>query len=478
MPKNRILLLLLPLLFLCLHTQAQDSLTVQAFFNQILENHPYSRQAELLSERARMEIRMARGALDPALSGKHSSKEFEGKDYYTKWNGELRVPLLFGPELKAGYEQNTGPFINPESKTSKDGLSYIGITVPIGQGLWTDERRNTLRQAKLMQNLAEAERLGLLNKLLLQAAKDYWDWLYFYREVQLFEEMTELAAFRLRGVRERAKEGDLAAIDTLEALTAVQDRQTQLTQALLSYANAKLKVENYLWSDEGEPLALEPDVVPAATGSELLQLPATTLEQLLEQAKQNHPDLLKLEVKQEQLTAEQRFLSNKLLPKLNLEYNLLQPSFFEGNDVTRNAYWQNNYRLGISFYQPLFLRQERGKRQLNRLKIQENQLSQNQVGREIQNQVLQSFNEWVALAQQIELQLQMVQNYRTLLNGEIIRFQNGESSLFLVNSRELKLMEAQQKLFSLQAKYAKAKANLAWAAGNLSVTVKDEQAGR
>ena len=74
-----------------------------------------------------------------------------------------------------------------------------------------------------------------------------------------------------------------------------------------------------------------------------------------------------------------------------------------------------------------------------------------------------------ALEEQIRLQEQMVENAETLRNGEVVRFENGESSLFLVNAREVKLMESQLKLYALRAKYAKAKTMLYWSAGEIPV---------
>jgi outer membrane protein TolC len=59
----------------------------------------------------------------------------------------------------------------------------------------------------------------------------------------------------------------------------------------------------------------------------------------------------------------------------------------------------------------------------------------------------------------------MVNNYEQLRNGEVQKFEAGESSIFLINSRETKLIEAQAKLIDLQGKYEKEKATLIWAAG-------------
>jgi outer membrane protein TolC len=54
-----------------------------------------------------------------------------------------------------------------------------------------------------------------------------------------------------------------------------------------------------------------------------------------------------------------------------------------------------------------------------------------------------------------------------LLKAESFRFQNGESSLFLLNTRENKVIGTAEKLIQLRAKYLKAAYGISWAAGNL-----------
>lgn len=476
--KNRYFSLLIVLLLLVfdvpvVKAQAQDSsvqvLTLQDFHRLILQYHPVASQAALLTEQARQELRMARGTLDPVISSKLYRKEYNGKEYYNLWSNTLRIPTWFGPELIAGYDQTQGQYLNPESTTPDRGLSYAGISVPLGQGLFIDERRAIIRQANLMQGIAEAERVKLINKLLLQATKDYWDWLLHYREVQLYQESLELADFRLRAVRSRVQQGDLAAIDTVEALTAVQDRQVMLQQAQLAYNNSRLMVATHLWAEDQVPLELLDTTIPALIGSELTSLPQDSVQQLLAIAKTNHPDIRKLSLKGQQLEVEQRYAADKLKPKLNVEYNVLQSDFYLNTDVLERQHLGANYKLGVSFSLPLFLREERGKLQLTKAKQQANILEQKQIVREIENNLLAAFNEWQALEEQIRLQEKMVRNADILRNGEVIRFQNGESSLFLVNSREVKLMESQLKLYALKAKYAKAKTLLYWSAGSIEV---------
>jgi outer membrane protein TolC len=85
----------------------------------------------------------------------------------------------------------------------------------------------------------------------------------------------------------------------------------------------------------------------------------------------------------------------------------------------------------------------------------------------LQTKLRQYYNEWRQLGQQIQLQQQAIASYLQLQRGEEIRFNNGESSLFLINSREQKTIEARQKLIELQSKEQKARVSVLWSAGAL-----------
>ncbi|MFN5704617.1 MAG: hypothetical protein ACK45U_02065 [bacterium] len=54
-----------------------------------------------------------------------------------------------------------------------------------------------------------------------------------------------------------------------------------------------------------------------------------------------------------------------------------------------------------------------------------------------------------------------------MLNAELTKFNNGESSVFLINSREIALIQAQLSLISLTAKYQQLYVKKRWAVGNL-----------
>ena len=446
--------------------------TLTDMLTYVALRHPVARQAGLLPERAMQEVRYARGLFDPTATSKYYGKTFKGKEYFHDWDTQLRVPVWYGFEVKAGFERGTGTYINPENFTSPAGLSYIGLSLPLAQGLLIDERRAAVRQAQALQGLAEAQRRGALNKLLLQAAKDYWDWSLNYRQLELRRQNVLLGDVRFRAVRQRVLLGDLAAIDSVEALGELQKRQAELSQARMEFGNATLVLSNYLWNEQQQPLNLpataRPQLLPGP--ADWRNLPPDSVAALAVLAQQIHPELQKSRAKLSQLGVENRLLRNKLLPKLTLDYNLLQagqPFSPEKPANLSGSYLENNYKLGVSFAYPLLLRQERAKLQLNQLKQQDTQLQLQQDTREIETGVQTVANSWQALREQLVLQQQVVQNAERLRQGEQTRFEIGESSVFLLNSREAKLLEARQKLSELQAKYAQTQATLRWAAGGI-----------
>ncbi len=441
--------------------------TASVFYELIRHNHPLVKQANLFGEEARQLLRQARGGFDPKVVSTYDRKEFGNDLYYDHWQNKLAVPLwLGGIDLVASYNVNRGRYINPEERTPGSGLSGIGLTVPIGQGLLIDARRNAVSQAGLMQNLAEADRVKQVNKALFDAAKTYWEWFLAYRQQQLLIEGYKLADRRFRALRERALLGDAAMIDTTEALITVQDRLVQRQQTDLEEQNARLRVSTFLWNNSGQPVELPAGARPQDA---LLSIPdKSILKLLLEQADRQHPDLLKLAAKNQQLVLEERFRRAMVQPQITLNASLLSetPTVDTGYDWSSYySFRPQNHKIGVDFVFPLFLRKERGKLREVQVKNEQVILEQQHTGRLIGNTVQTAYNQLRVLADQASLQQQTIQNQQTLLTAEQQKFDLGESSLFLVNARETKLIDLRLKGEELKTKYQKALAELYFAAG-------------
>ncbi|MEY4593984.1 MAG: hypothetical protein RIQ47_394 [Bacteroidota bacterium] len=465
------LLLLISLFCVFSARTKADSLTVltlENVYDLVLTNHPIAQQAQLLPDYAKAEIRTARGAFDPLLKSDLNNKEFNKEEYWNVWQNSLNVPTWYGVDFKVAYDQTSGKYLDPEATTPDGGLSYVGFTVPIGQGLLIDNRRATLRQAQLLTTQATADKVRAINKLLLQVNKDYWDWSFTYQRMQLHQKSLRLASERFEAIRNRVILGEQAAIDSLEAFIEVQNRENTLNQSNLELTNARVVFANHLWDADGQPVEPNGTVVPQTGNSFNGALSVLPLEQLLDTAKLQHPEIISMQVRIDQLEIERKLAAEKLRPKLNLEYNFLAP----GTELfyTSDAYsplFNDNYKFGVNFSMPLFLRAERGKLGATKIKLEQTRFQQQQLSRDILNQVRTAYNEMTTLSQQIVVQESLLLNADKLLEGELSKFSEGESFLFLVNNRENGVINSQIKLAELRTKYAKSIAFINWTAGNL-----------
>ncbi len=457
MNKLKIILLLLT----SFQVTAQTTFGYEDFKNLVLKNHPTVKQANLFVRDAQSEIMQAQGAFDPKLTSHFDRKSFKGTDYYNRWDNILKIPTWSGVDFKLGYERNVGKYLLEEESSQ---LLVAGLTVPIGQGLIIDARRNTLKQARLGVNYAEAERQKLINSTVFYAAKSYWDWWFSYQQLQLIQEGYNLANNRFVATRERARVGEQATIDSVEAKITLQDREVSLQQAIIELQNYRLALSNYLWSTNEIPLELPEDAAPPI--APIRKVDETTLLALINQAKLQHPEIQKFNIKIDQLQIEERFRKEMLKPIFNANFNFIADGFVNKPVYNNeNSFSINNHKLGFEFAMPLFLRKERGKLQQVRIKRQSTGLDLNLARREIQNDVYAAYNEVRNFEKQLKIQEEATRNQEILVRAEQRKFDVGESTLFLINTRESKLIEMRTKVESLKSKYEKALANLAYMAG-------------
>jgi outer membrane protein TolC len=447
-----------------------DSVTafsIENLYASLLSYHPIVKQTQLLSDMAKQEVRMARGAFDPKLETRINLKEFDDKEYYNKWITSFSIPIWFPIDPKIGIEQNTGTFINPENSLPSDDnyrQLFTGISIPIGRGLLTDDRRAAVKQANLFTQMAEAEQIKLINKILLDAAKDYWQWYFSYYNYRLMNQSTAIAEEIFRRVKLNESFGEASAMDTVQAKIILQQRLVDQQEAYLEFTNTGLKISNYLWDESLNPLQLSNQVAPVLVQNDGELLALTTLEELTLQAKQNHPELTKLTVKLGQLEVDRKLAAEYLKPKLDLSYNFLNQPLNPSGEF-QSFTFQNDYKFGLDFAMPILIRKERSKLAQAKIKIKGTEYERTQVEREIVNQINMIHNQLVNTEGILTQQNSVAINYQRLLSAELTNLDNGESDLFKINIQQEKLIQSQSKLLKLKAEYEKMKATMFWAAG-------------
>ena len=414
--------------------------TTEFSFNEFLgyvkKYHPLVKQADLKINEAQANLMQARGAFDPKIDVDFNEKQFKDNNYYSILNSSFKIPTWYGIELKAGFDNAEGIYVNPENTLPNSGLTSFGISIPVGQGFFINQRMADIRKAKIAQNLNSAERNLQAIEVLYEASISYTNWKRSFDEVKLYENYLENAKIRYNGVSQLITQGDKPAIDSIEAGIIVTTRQLNLEDAKLKLTKAKLDLSNYLWLENNIPLELkdelQPEKILGSTIKETLQI-----NELDNFDIENHPKIKALDAKIGILKVEKQLKANALLPKLDVSYNYLsEPSAIDN-------YRMQDYKIGLNFFFLIFLRKERAGLKLAKLKIQDSEFSLQFERKNLENKLKSQQQEIMSLQIQQEYNSKLVRDFSTLLSAEDRLFNMGESSLFLINSRENTLVSSQ-----------------------------------
>jgi outer membrane protein TolC len=455
----KIIFLAFILNFICTKTLTQKIFTEQEFIAVVKAFHPLARQAALEVKIAEANVTSSRSGFDPVVSSDLSRKQLEGIEYYDQQINQIKIPTWYGIDVVAGRETITGDRLNPEE--TKGGVSYLGISIPVLQNLLMDKRRAALLQSKQFLQQSQMQKLQMLNDLQRNALHAYWNWWENFQQYQVIANSKTSAEQRFAMVKTFVLNGERAAIDTIEALTLVQYFSQRLAESTMLLQKAKIEVTGFLWKEQFQSYDLPADVNPQ---QEVPQMNIALAEALL--LAEKHPELRQYQFKLTALEIDRKLKFQSLLPTFNLKYNQLgkEKDLFK----TINSSWfQNNYQYGFSLSMPLRFSEGRGEYRKAKFYIEQIKLEQLNKTVQIKNKLRQYYTEWEITREQLAIQERYVSNILRIQKGEESKFINGESSLFLINARELKTLESKEKLVELKAKNVKSFIDVKWSAGTI-----------
>lgn len=426
----------------------QMEFTFNEFLGYVKKFHPLVKTANLEINKAQAGLMAARGAFDPKIAVDFDKKQFKDTKYYSILNSSFKIPTWYGIEIKAGFEQNEGYYLNPENTVPNAGLASVGISVPLGQGLFINQRMADLRKAKMQLQLSQSDRKLLAIAVLYDASVAYFNWKKNSDEFLMYTQYNTNAETRYKAVQSLIKQGDKRAIDSVEAGISLKSRQLSLENSRLKLLKSKLELANFLWLDNAIPMELSELLLPEQQIESTIQETLKTNDLLANDFSiNNHPKINALETKIGMLEVDRKLKANALLPKIDLSYSYIsEPQYID-------SYKFENYKVGINFAYPIFLRKERGGLKLAQFKIQETTNSLNLERLQLSNKIKAQKEVIISLNKQRIMANELVNNYNTMLQSEERLFIFGESSLFLINSRESSLIAAQLTAIALRNEF-------------------------
>jgi len=450
--KNKLFILLCVWSYQCFsQIPIQEELTLSTYLNIVKSYHPLVKQAQLKTTEGEAKILKAKGYFDPKLNLDKNIKHFKDKNYYNVFNTTLKIPTWYGIEVKAGYDKNSGVYLNPEGNVPSTGLYAVGVSVPLLKGLLINERMANLKQAKLYFKQNTLKQQILINDVLYESTVAYLHWVNTWYKTNIYTTYLDNANWKLENVRTKVRTGDSPAIDTTEAKILVLNRSLELEKSKLELQKARLKLSNFLWASDLIPLELPESTIPdqdILNISNTLKLNQAVLDSV---NLDNHPKIKFINLAYKSLDFERKLHMNNLLPKVNVQYNMLS-----GSPEVANSYHINSYKGGFQIEVPLFARKARGNLKLTKTKLSHIELDLFNEKTILKNMFTNVYRTHKSYVAQFALANQLTKNYSTLLKAEEQKFQAGESSLFMINTREKKLLQTQLKQVDLNTKLMKA----------------------
>jgi outer membrane protein TolC len=462
--RNSICILIL---LVSLSSKAQTEMSYEYFISNIKENNPLVARARNIKEKGNQLYQSAKGGYDPLISAEYDNKNFDDKNYYSSLITKVKQPLFTSQYITTGYEYGQGYYLNPDLKTSTYGLPYIGIEASLLQGLVIDKRRAEVLKSKNYKGYYEAEQNAQINDILYIASLSYFDWVYSCKELSLQKYFLTLAEQRYMGIRALADIGERAIIDTIEANMVMKSRSLDLQSSTIENQKRVASLLSLRWTSPSEPSKSGDRISLRDSLEHYFDVVKNDYVRTIQNVSISNPLLKKYEHTQEILKVEKRYKAELIKPKLDVKYNFLFNTLADKGPAL-NA---SNYRWSANLSFPLLLRTARHDYQIAKLELANNQIELDNKKNELSFKISLTRQNINLLLEQVSNAETNVEYSKQLLTAEKLKFERGESSLFLLNTRESKFLESELKLAEYKLKFIKNYIELVYLRGDLDYNI-------
>jgi outer membrane protein TolC len=442
-------------LLCALALSAQTSpLTWSEVQRSVEASHPSLVSATADVDAATAEVLAGEGIFDPVLKLKSEG----ASSYYNNAMADAEVSALtplWGTRVEGGYRVGVGdfPVYDGKKKTSDFGEARVGLSVPLLRDGSTDSRRATLEKATVEQQRRQQARTLTRLDLMRAAASSYWEWVAAGERLSIHEDLLALAETRDDQLQRRANAGDVPAFEVTDNARLIAQRRNRVIAARRALERAALALAIYTRDDDGRPIVPTRERLPplpstsSLVDSGLARDPASVRDAALE----HRPEAVSARLSLSLLDVDRALANNQLLPELTLNAGISQ-DFGSTHDplTSSSSVWSPDpktravpeARVGLSLQWPTFQRAARGRQQAVSAAIGRAQAALQLIADRLSLEVDDSLQALTAAEQRAAITVTEVDAALQVSVGERQRFDAGDSTLLLVNLREVAHAEA------------------------------------
>lgn len=442
----------LTFVFLSLFCFAQE-LSLEDFLKVVKDFHPLSLKAGYEKEIAYARFLAAHQLFEPRIEGQLAVKNFEQKHYYSEKEIALILPVWYGLEIEGGWMQNTGGRLSNDVSFGKS--TFLGASWRLGK-FFSDSARYEFQQAKIDKKAAIQRQKLQLNDLFFEAAAVFYQWQKIHYQKKIIDSLLLQNKERLLWIKRSVQLGDRAAIDTLDVLAQIQSFEIEALALEQGYQGAILQMNRFLFDQKQNNIPLDTALFPAAAQKPILENLDFYLLSLEE-----HPKILENQYKIKAYQIDRRFKIQQFFPQLEMYYHLLNRDF----GMYKNF---NEAQYGIKLKWPLLFLGSSGKFRMTQYKLKAQEAENTAFAIELENKIKTYHQNVLFLQAQYQAQEKNIATQKALYQAEQKKWRIGESSVFLLNLREVKYLESQFKALELQAKWQESYTKLQQIIANLN----------
>ncbi len=327
--------------------QKQKSITLEECIVYAINNNLDVSAEMLTPEIAQLAVSQSREKFLPALSfgftrrdtNAPSASWIESSDQvlttFNNYSGQISQLLPFGGQLNVSlnanmYDTNQRLLsINPRYGSTLD----FTFSQPLLKDFGLKTNRREIIVAQNNRDISENDFKKVLLDTIYAVEDSYWNLVYSIQTLEVKKQSLELARDLLLKSQKEVEIGTLAPKEILSAQAEVAAREADILQADTLVKNNIDRLKTLInLSEEDEEILLLPADQPA------FELQDISLEDALQTALENRPDLQSSRINLKNRDLDIRFAWNQLLPALNINANYWSPGL-SGDQV---LYLDNN----------------------------------------------------------------------------------------------------------------------------------------
>jgi HAE1 family hydrophobic/amphiphilic exporter-1 len=281
---------------------------------------------------AEFDLLGARGAYDPRFSSTSYYERTEtpsasflsggssGAVTQSDYTGTARFEGLapkFGGSYRADFSairlttDNQFAALNPQFPTA---LTF-NYTQPILRGFRFDNSRRLIEVARKNLSLTDAQFRQRTIETITQVQRAYWDLVFTLRNLQIQRDAVRDARTQLEHNKRMVEEGMLAPIDVVAAEAQVAGYEQNVYSALEDVGRAENNLKNLIAENRQSPF-WNVSIIP--TDSVDLTPPSINLNEAMDTAMANRPELQQSTVAREINAIDQKFFREQTKPQVDL----------------------------------------------------------------------------------------------------------------------------------------------------------------